>query len=111
MSRTRRHFTDEFELSAQRRGCVTSSVRPSRGIARDLGVGDNPLRRWVGLMRDGAMGMDASKPLRTEALSAVQRLQRELKRVPMERDILKMRSATSRRARSEVRVGWLQTPC
>ncbi|AJY43736.1 transposase [Burkholderia humptydooensis] len=61
MSRTRRQFTDEFELSAQRRGCVTSSVRPSRGIARALGVGDNPLRRWVGLMRDGAMGMDASK--------------------------------------------------
>lgn len=33
--------------------------------------------------------MAASKPLRAEALSEVQRLQRELKRITMERDILK----------------------
>lgn len=36
-----------------------------------------------------ALEMAASKPLRAEALSEVQRLQRELKRITMERDILK----------------------
>nr|WP_233873434.1 hypothetical protein [Paraburkholderia adhaesiva] len=35
------------------------------------------------------MKLDASKPLRAEALSEVQRLQRELKKVKMERDIQK----------------------
>jgi transposase len=33
--------------------------------------------------------MDATKPLQPEAISEVKRLQRELKRVTMERDILK----------------------
>lgn len=87
MSRTRRHFTDEFKREAVRlcneQGAVVTQ------IARDLGVGDNLLRRWVKQSRDGALEMDASKPLRAEALSEVQRLQRELRRVTMERDILK----------------------
>lgn len=87
MSRTRRHFTDEFKREAVRLcnepGAVVTQV------ARDLGIGENLLRRWVRLARDGALEMDASKPLRAEALSEVQRLQRELRRVTMERDILK----------------------
>jgi transposase len=100
MSRTRKHFTDEFKCEAVRlcneRGAVISE------IARDLGIGENLLRRWVRLARDGALEMDTSKPLRAEALSEVQRLQRELRRVTMARDILKKRSASSRTTKSEV---------
>jgi transposase len=43
----------------------------------------------VQLERGGAMEMNPAKPLRAEALAEVQRLQRELRRVTMERDILK----------------------
>ena len=48
-------------------------------------LGHNLRRRCVRLARDGAIEMDAEKPLRAEALSEVQRLQRELKRVTMAR--------------------------
>lgn len=54
-----------------------------------LGIGENLLHRWVRLARDGALEMDANKPLRAEAISEVQRLRRELGRVTMERDIPK----------------------
>lgn len=47
------------------------------------------LRRWVSLARDGAMEMSVSNPLRAEALSEVQRLQRELKQVTLWRGIKK----------------------
>jgi transposase len=87
MSRTRRHFTDEFKREAVRL-CKEPGASVAQ-IAQDVGVGDSVLRRWVRLTRDGAMEMDASKPLRAEALSEVQRLQRELKKVTMEHDILK----------------------
>ncbi|MEQ0777264.1 IS3 family transposase [Paraburkholderia tropica] len=87
MSRTRRHFTDEFKREAVRLCNEPGAVVTQ--IARDLGIGENLLRRWVRLARDGALEMDASKPLRAEALSEVQRLQRELRRVTMERDMLK----------------------
>jgi len=85
MSRTRRHFTDEFKREAVRLCNEPGAVVTQ--IAHDFGVGDNLLRRWVKQGRDGALEIDASKPLRAEALSEVQRLQRELRRVTMERDI------------------------
>ena len=58
-------------------------------IARDLGLDQTVLRRWVQLERGGVMEMNPSKPLRAEAISELQRVQRELKRVTMERDISK----------------------
>lgn len=87
MSRARRQFTDEFKREAVRLCNEPDAVVTQ--IARDLGIGENLLRRWVRLVRDGGLEMDASKPVRADALSEVQRLQRELRRVTMERDILK----------------------
>lgn len=58
-------------------------------VANNLGVDQSVLRRWVQLERGGAMEMNPAKPLRAEALGEVQSLQRELRRVTMERDILK----------------------
>ncbi len=67
MSRTRRHFTDEFKREAVRLCNEPGAVVTQ--IARDLGIGENLLRRWVKLERVRALEMDASKPLRAEALS------------------------------------------
>jgi transposase len=66
MTRTRRHFTDEFKRESVRL-CKEPGASVAQ-IAQDLGVGDSVLRRWVRQARDGAMEMDASKPLRVEAV-------------------------------------------
>jgi transposase len=87
MGNTRRRFTDEFKREAVRLCSQPGAVITQ--IAKNLGVDQSVLRRWVQLERDGAMEMNASKPLRAEALSELQRVQRELRRVTMERDILK----------------------
>jgi transposase len=87
MGNTRRRFTDEFKREAVRLCSQPGAVVTQ--IANNLGVDQSVLRRWVQLERGGAMEMNPAKPLRVEALSEVQRLQRELRRVTMERDILK----------------------
>ena len=87
MSKARRKFTDEFK-----RGAVKLCHQPGAvvsQIARDLGLDQTVLRRWVQLERGGVMEMNSSRPLRAEAVTELQRVQRELKRVTMERDILK----------------------
>jgi len=87
MGNTRRRFTDEFKREAVRLCSQPGAVVTQ--IAKNLGVDQSVLRRWVQLERGGAMEMNPAKPLRAEALGEVQRLQRELRRVTMERDILK----------------------
>lgn len=47
------------------------------------------LRRWVNQEREGVLDMRPNRPIRSEAATEVERLQRELRRVTMERDILK----------------------
>lgn len=87
MGNTRRRFTGEFKREAVKL-CIQPGAVVTQ-IAKNLGVDQSVLRRWVQLERGGAMEMNPAKPLRAEALSEVQRLQRELRRVTMERDILK----------------------
>ena len=58
-------------------------------IARDLGIEQSVLRRWVSQEHRGVLDMRPNKPLRSESASEVERLQRELRRVTTERDILK----------------------
>lgn len=87
MRKGRRKFTDEFKREAVRLCNQAGSVVTQ--IARNLDVDQSVLRRWVQLERGGAMEMNPSKPLRAEAITEVQRLQRELRRVTMERDIIK----------------------
>ena len=87
MPRTRRTFTDEFKREAVK--LVKQPVAMVTHIARDLGIDQSVLRRWVSQEQDGVMDMRANKPLRSESASEVERLQRELRRVTTERDILK----------------------
>ena len=87
MGTGRRKFTDEFKREAVRL-CNQPGAAVTE-IARDLGLDQSVLRRWVQLERSGVIKMSPSKPLRAEAITELQRVQRELKRVTMERDILK----------------------
>ena len=102
MPRTRRTFTDAFKREAVKR--VKQPGAKVSHIARDLGIEQSVLRRWVDQEHGGVLDMRPSKPLRSEAASEVERLQRELRRVTTERDILKKRSATSPRTHSEIRI-------
>lgn len=87
MGNGRRRFTDEFKREAvklcNQAGAVVTQV------ARNLGIDNSVLRRWVQHARDGALEMNPAKPLRSEAVNELERVQRELRRVTMERDILK----------------------
>jgi transposase len=79
----RRKFTNEFKLEAVRlaeRGDV-----PVAQVARELGLNETVLRRWMGLYGKRA-GVNRMTPEEHEELI---RLRREVRRVTEERDILK----------------------
>ena len=77
MSKTRRRFTDEFKRETVRLCSQPGAVVTQ--VARNLDIDQSVLRRWVQMERGGAMEMNPAKPLRDEALSEVQRLQREMR--------------------------------
>lgn len=79
----RRKFTNEFKLQAV--ALVETSGRPRAQIARELGLCDSVLDRWVkqfGRQPDGTR-------VTPDEHSELIRLRKELVRVTMERDILK----------------------
>lgn len=96
MTKTRRSFTDEFKREAVK--LVKQPGGKVSQIARDLGIDQSVLRRWLEQERGGVLDMRPSRPIRSEAAGEVERLQRELRRVTMERDILKNRHRTCRTA-------------
>jgi transposase len=86
MANERRRFTAEFKREAVRLCQQPGASIPK--IAEELGVDRTVLRRWGYAERTG--GRDRPAPQVSGAGEGeVERLQRELKRVTMERDILK----------------------
>jgi transposase len=89
---TRRTFTDEFKREAV--VLLASSGRPLTQVAAELGIQPSMLRSWRGAVNGGAKPMaSAAGCFAAAAPSAeqaeIRRLQRELERTQMERDILK----------------------
>ena len=91
--RQRRSFTDDYKRQAV--DLVASSGR-SIGSAKELGLRDSVLRRWVELRGAGREPTAASRRPTTQATlpsadhaAELSRLQRENERLRMERDILK----------------------
>ncbi len=76
--RTRRSFSEEFKIEAVK--LVTEQNYKVAEAARNLGVGDNLLRRWMDKY------VDIDEATSNEELK---RLRAENKRLRMERDILK----------------------
>ena len=87
MTKTRRSFTDEFKREAVK--LVKQPGAKVTHIARDLGIEQSMLRRWFGQEHGGVLNMRPGRVLCSESAPEVERLQRELRRVTMERDILK----------------------
>src|SRR6202048_447072 len=92
--RRRRSFTDDYKL--QEVDLVASSGGSVGSVAKELGLRDSVLRRWVERRGAGREPTAAPRRLTTQAAlpsadhaAEIGRLQRENERLRMERDILK----------------------
>src|ERR1700739_2591325 len=92
--RQRRAFTDDYKRQAV--DLVASSGRSIGSVAKELGLRDSVLRRWVGqrgARREPTAGArrptTAATPPAADHAAEIARLQRENERLRMERDILK----------------------
>jgi transposase len=90
----RRSFTDDYKRQAV--DLVASSGHSIRAVAKELGLRDSVLRRWVEQRGTGREPTAASRcPTTQGALPSadqaaeISRLQQEVDRLRMERDILK----------------------
>jgi transposase len=90
-TKVRRSFTDEFKREAV--SLLASSGRPLAQVARELGIQPSMLRHWrddtptTGTLT-GRGGSHSSGGMSAEQ-AEIRRLEKELARVQMERDILK----------------------
>ena len=89
-SRSRRTFTDEFKQAAVR--LVVTERYSFAAAAQAVNVGEQSLRKWHAKLapKPEPCGEDATL---TELRAENKRLQRELRRAEMERDILKKATA------------------
>ena len=79
----RRRFTNEFKLEAVQ--LAERGDTPVAQVARELGLNETVLRRWMALYGNRA----GAKRMTPEEHEELIRLRREVRRVTMERDILK----------------------
>lgn len=92
--RRRRSFTEEYKQQAV--DLVASSGRSVTSVAKELGLRDSVLRRWLETRVAGHEPTAAPRRSITQAAlpsadqaAEIARLQRENERLRMERDILK----------------------
>lgn len=92
-TKTRRAFTDEFKREAV--ALLAGSGRPLTQVATELGIQPSMLRAWRG---NGTMAAElvsqparpgGTAPVPSAEQAEIRRLQKELDRAQMERDILK----------------------
>ena len=91
MAKTRRTFTPEFKAQAVK--LVTDQGKSLAEVARDLDLGESMLRAWKqALARSGdqAFPGKGNPPALEEEL---RRLRAEVRRLTMERDVLKKATA------------------
>ena len=98
----RRKYTTEFKWEAV--SLATEQGNSIAKTARNLGLNENMLGRWV--REQSVLGNDAfpGKGRLTPEQEELQRLRAENKRLRMERDILKKRRPSSPRSRTEISV-------
>jgi transposase-like protein len=84
--RKARRYTPEFKAEAIR--LVAETDEPVAKIARDLGISTRSLELWVKAARP-----EPRDPLTEDERSELERLRRDLRRVRMERDLLKKATA------------------
>jgi transposase len=86
---TRRRFTSEYKTEAVQ--YVISSGQPVAEVARNLGIVEATLGRWVAKAREN--GETKESELDVSERAELQRLRKEVQQVKMERDFLKKAAA------------------
>jgi transposase-like protein len=86
---TRRKFTPEYKAEAVE--LVINSARPIAEIARDLGINEGTLGNWVNAAKK--RGEIKEKPLDINERARLKELEAEVRRLKMERDLLKKEAA------------------
>ena len=90
-TKIRRSFTDEFKREAV--SLLTSSGRPLTQVARELGIQPSMLRHWRDDQQTNGTVTRTARSPSSDGMSAehaeIRRLEKELARAQMERDILK----------------------
>jgi transposase len=89
MGSTRRKFTPEYKAEAVE--LATNSGRPIAEIARDLGINEGTLGNWVNMAKK--RGEVKDKPLDIDERARLKELEDEVRRLKMEREILKKAAA------------------
>lgn len=89
MGSTRRKFTAEYKAEAVE--LAISSGRPIVEIARGLGINEGTLGNWVNMAKK--RGDIKEKPLNIDERARLKELQEEVRRLKMEREILKKAAA------------------
>jgi transposase len=91
MSKGRRGFTKEFKVEAVK--LVTEQGYKISEAARNLGIDSSVLRRWKEQIEKEGMQAFPGKGFITAEKEELHRLRKEVKRLEMERDILKKATA------------------
>ena len=90
MTRKRRSFTPEYKAEVV--GLVRDGGKAISAVARDLGLTESAVRKWVALS-DADGGRGDGKVLTTAEREELAQLRRENRQLRMEREILKKATA------------------
>ena len=101
MERKRRSFTPEYKAEVV--GLIRDGGKAASSVARDLGLTESAVRRWV-LQSETDAGCGAGKILTTAERKELSQLRREIRQLRMEREILKKRRPFSPRNRREASI-------
>ena len=91
MAKTRRTFTPEFKAEAVR--LVTERGKSIAEVARELDLGESMLRAWKQALARGGDHAFPGKGNQPAPGEELRRLRAEVKRLTMERDVLKKATA------------------
>ena len=91
MGKSRRGFTKEFKIDAVK--LVTEQGYKISEAARNLGINPSVLRRWKDQIENEGTKAFPGKGYMSPEKEELNRLRKEVKRLQMERDILKKATA------------------
>ena len=90
MTRKKRSFPAEYKAECV--GLVRDGEKSISAVAKDLGLSESALRRWV-LQRETDAGRGDTKELTTPERAELAQLRRDNRQLRMEREILKKATA------------------
>lgn len=91
MSKSRKSYTHEFKDQAA--ALVIREGRAFKDVATNLGVDQSSLRHWVRMARAAGVRPDAAVQAAKDPAQRIRDLEDEVRRLKMERDILKKAAA------------------